>query len=104
VNDQRNPDPKLTINESPQSVVMWGLIVFCRNTTIDDDNQSEWMCPKIVWDTNVTVLADITVGCYRLYLYSTIDEIVAVGATIDFFLTPTSTAIDFFLDRSTATV
>jgi hypothetical protein len=47
---------------------MWVLIVFlCRNTTIDDDNQSVWMCPKIVWDTNVTVVADVTVGCYRMY-------------------------------------
>jgi hypothetical protein len=35
------------------------------------------MCPKIVGDTNVTVVANVTVGCYRLYLYSTIDEIVA---------------------------
>jgi hypothetical protein len=67
VNDRRNPDPKSTINESPQSVVMLVLIVFHRNTTIDDDNQSEWMCPKIVGDTNVTVVAVVTVGCYRMY-------------------------------------
>jgi hypothetical protein len=61
------------------------------------------MCPKIVGDTNVTVVADVTVGCYRMYLYSTIDEIVAVGATTNFFLTPTA-VIDFFPDRSTVTV
>jgi hypothetical protein len=41
---------------------MWVLVVFRRNTTIDDDNQSEWMCPKIVGDTNVTVVADVAVG------------------------------------------
>jgi hypothetical protein len=46
---------------------MWVLIVFHCDTTIDDDNQSEWMCPKMVWDTNVTVVADVTVGCYRCY-------------------------------------
>jgi hypothetical protein len=69
VNDQQNPDPKSTINESPQSEVMWVLIVFLRrNTTIDDGNQSVWMCPKIVGDTNVTGVADVTVGCYRMYL------------------------------------
>jgi hypothetical protein len=64
VNDRRNPDPELTINESPQSVVMLVLIVFRRNATIDDDNQSEWMCPKIVGDTSVTAVTDVTFGCY----------------------------------------
>jgi hypothetical protein len=33
------------------------------------------MCPKIVGDTNVTVVSDVTVGCNRLFLYSTINEI-----------------------------
>jgi hypothetical protein len=83
---------------------MWVLVVFRCNTTIDDDNQSEWMCPKIAGDTNVTVVAAMTVGCYRMYLKSTIDNIIAVGATIYFFLTLTLMAIDFFLDRSTVTV
>jgi hypothetical protein len=86
---------------------MWVLILFHRDTTIDDDNQYEWRCPNIVWDTNVTVVADVTVvcyQCYRMYLWSTIDEIVSVGATIYFFLTPKPTAIDFFLNRSTVTV
>jgi hypothetical protein len=47
---------------------MWVLIVFLRrNTTIDDDNQSVWMCPKNVGDTNVTVVAGVTVGCYHMY-------------------------------------
>jgi hypothetical protein len=69
VNDQRNPDPKSTISESPQSVVMLVLIVFIRcNTNIDDDNQYVWLCPKIVGDTNVTVVVNVTVGCYHMYL------------------------------------
>jgi hypothetical protein len=104
VNDRRNSDPKSTINETSQFVVMWVLVVFRRNTTIDDNNQSEWMCLKIVWDTIVIVVAGVTVGCYRIYVYSTIYEIVAVGAMIDFLLTPASTAIDFFLDRVIVTV
>jgi hypothetical protein len=35
------------------------------------------MCPKNVGDTNVTIVANVKVGCYRLYLYSTINEIIA---------------------------
>jgi hypothetical protein len=35
------------------------------------------MCPKIVGDTNVTVVDDVTNGCYQLYFYITIDEIFA---------------------------
>jgi hypothetical protein len=38
------------------------------------------VCPKIVGDTDVTVVADITIGCYRMYFKSTSNEIVAVGA------------------------
>jgi hypothetical protein len=49
------------------------------------------MCPKIVGDTNVTVVADVTVGCYRLYLYSTIDE------NVDNYFLLTLAAIDFLL-------
>jgi hypothetical protein len=83
-NDRGDPDPKSTINESPQSEVMWVLIVFVATLllimTINLGGVVQ-MCPKIVGDTNVTVVADVTVGCYRLYLYSTIDEIVARRST-----------------------
>jgi hypothetical protein len=47
---------------------MWVLLcVLVPTPLLIDDNQSVWVCPKIVEDTNVTVVADVTVGCYRMY-------------------------------------
>jgi hypothetical protein len=68
VNEQRNPDSKPTISESPQLIVMWMLLCFLVATPIlIDDNHSVWVCPKIVGDTHVTVVSDVVVGCYRMY-------------------------------------
>jgi hypothetical protein len=46
-----------------------GAVVFLgRNTTIDRWQSIDvGVCPKIVGDTDVTVVADVTIGCYRMY-------------------------------------